>query len=77
MSERLFEQALGIGAPWAVSNVTFDEAAHQLTIVVDFKPGSRFAVEGVDGVHRVHDTVTKTYRHLNFFRKRQPNPLLE
>ncbi len=67
MSERLFEQALGIAVPWSVGAVQFDEAAKTLTITIDFKAGSRFAVAGGDGVHPVHDTVVKTYRHLNFF----------
>jgi transposase len=67
MSERLFEQALGIAVPWSVGAVKFDEAAKTLTITIDFKAGSRFAVAGRDGVHPVHDTVVKTYRHLNFF----------
>lgn len=67
MSERLFEQALGIDAPWFVGHVQFEAAARKLVIVVDFKPGSRFAVADTPGTHPVHDTVTKTYRHLNFF----------
>ncbi|MFP5419812.1 MAG: helix-turn-helix domain-containing protein, partial [Gammaproteobacteria bacterium] len=37
------------------------------TVLIDFKAGSRFKVSGHEGVHPVHDTVTKTYRHLNFF----------
>ena len=41
--------------------------AGKLMIRVDFAAGSRFAVEGVAGEHPVHDTVTKRYRHLNFF----------
>ncbi|WP_086380956.1 ISL3 family transposase, partial [Caballeronia sordidicola] len=28
---------------------------------------TRFTVSGYDGLHPVHDTVVKTYRHLNFF----------
>ena len=67
MSERRFEQALGIAVPWSVGAVKFDEAAKTLTITIDFKAGSRFAVAGRDGVHPVHDTVVKTDRHLNFF----------
>jgi transposase len=47
--------------------VEFDEKAKTLTVLIDFKPGSRFSIAGHDGVHPVHDTVTKTYRHLNFF----------
>jgi transposase len=67
MTAKLFEAALGIAPPWSVASVDFDEAAKLLTVLVDFKAGSRFAVSGHEGVHPVHDTVTKTYRHLNFF----------
>ena len=45
----------------------FDEKAKTLTVLIDFKAGSRFSISGHDGVHPVHDTVAKTYRHLNFF----------
>lgn len=48
-----------VGAVRAVAKV--------LTVVVDFAPGSRFAVEDEPGVHPVHNTVTKAYRHLNFY----------
>jgi transposase len=67
MHDKLFEAALGIQAPWAVTSVKFDESAKVLTVDIDFKRGSRFAVEGHEGLHPVHDTVVKEYRHLNFF----------
>ncbi len=67
MTAKLFESALGITDPWHVASVEFDEGAKVLTVLIDFKAGSRFAVTGHDGLHGVHDTVTKTYRHLNFF----------
>ena len=67
MTEKLFETALGISAPWYVSQTEFNAPARTLTIRVDFVPGSRFAVPGVEGEHPVHDTVPKRYRHLNFF----------
>ncbi len=67
MTAKVFEAALGISAPWSVASVDFDESAKLLTMLIDFKPGSRFAVSSHDGVHPVHDTVIKTYRHLNFF----------
>lgn len=67
MTEKLFETALGIAAPWHVAKVDFDAKARMLTIQVDFVRGSRFAVAGVEGEHPVHDTVPKRYRHLNFF----------
>jgi len=67
MTEKLFETALGIGAPWFVSATDFNMQARTLTIRVDFAVGSRFVVPGADGEHPVHDTVAKRYRHLNFF----------
>jgi transposase len=67
MTAKVFEAALGISAPWSVGAVEFDEATKVLTVPVDFKPGTRFKVSGHEGSHPVHDTVVKTYRHLNFF----------
>ena len=67
MHDKLFATALGIEAPWFVKSVEFDEAARLLTIAIDFQRGTRFAVAEQAGLHPVHDTVTKTYRHLNFF----------
>ena len=67
MTAKVFEAALGIADPWSVASVDFDEAAKVLTVLIDFKPGSRFAISGHEGEHPVHDTVTKTYRHMNFF----------
>jgi len=63
----LFEAALGITDPWHVGGVDFDATRKVLTITVDFVAGSRFMVPGVEGAHPVHDTVSKRYRHLNFF----------
>jgi len=67
MSAKLFEAALGIVEPWYVQGVDFDAGKKTLTISVDFVAGSRFAVPGIEGAHPAHDTVTKRYRHLNFF----------
>ena len=67
MHDKLFEAALGITQPWFVAGVRFDEASKVLTVGIDFTAGSCFAVEAVAGEHPVHDTVTKVYRHLNFF----------
>jgi transposase len=67
MTAKVFEAALGITDPWFVASVNFDETVKVLTVLIDFRPGSRFAVSGREGVHPVHDTVTKSYRHMNFF----------
>jgi len=67
MTAKLFEAALGIASPWYINGVEFDAAQKTLAIAVDFVAGSRFAVPGVEGAYPAHDTVTKRYRHLNFF----------
>ncbi len=67
MTEKLFETALGIEAPWFVAGIDFKAEARELCIRIDFTPGSRFAVSNIDGVHPVHATIAKRYRHLNFF----------
>src|SRR5271170_2633772 len=67
MQAQLFQAALGISEPWFVSDVRFDLASKNLTISIDFRPGSRFKIAGVEGAHCVHDTILKRYRHLNFF----------
>ncbi|MBD8528344.1 ISL3 family transposase, partial [Pseudomarimonas arenosa] len=67
MHDKLFEAALGIAAPWFVAGLQFSDKDRTLTIRIDFVPGSRFQIEGVEGVHPAYDTLTKRYRHLNFF----------
>ncbi|MGQ0708188.1 MAG: ISL3 family transposase [Rhodoferax sp.] len=67
MTAKVFEAALGIAEPWFVAGVDFAEASKVLTVQIDFKAGTRFPVSGYPGLHPVHDTVVKTYRHLNFF----------
>jgi transposase len=67
MTAKVFEAALGVAAPWAVTTVDFDDGRKILTVLIDFKPGTQFAVPGQARQHPVHDTVLKRYRHLNFF----------
>ncbi|MEW5889793.1 MAG: ISL3 family transposase [Pseudomonadota bacterium] len=67
MHNRLFEAALGVTSPWFVQGVDFDAAKKTLTIRIDFAAGSRFAHPQAAGLHPVHDTQVKRYRHLNFF----------
>lgn len=46
MRKQFFGTALGRSAPWRVSDIDFDEDARRLTIRMDFRRGSRFAVAG-------------------------------
>jgi transposase len=66
-TEKIFEAALGISAPWYIGGIEFEPAKRLLSIRVDFEVGSRFVIAGEPGQHPVHDTVAKRYRHLNFF----------
>ena len=67
VTEKIFEAALNISSPWYIAGINFEPDHKNLRIRVDFEVGSHFAVPGQLGDHPVHDTVTKTYRHLNFF----------
>ena len=66
----MFGAALGLVPPWQVTSVEFDELVGRLEIRLDFPRGSRFACphEGCkEASCPVHDTVDKTWRHLDFF----------
>lgn len=63
--------ALGVEAPWSVKSAEFNIAEKRLDIWLEFKRGSRFNISVEEGEPEVlcpvHDTVEKTWRHLNFF----------
>jgi transposase len=64
----LFQQALGLVAPWRVVESSFDADQRRLELRIDFERGSTFACPecAAEGC-KVHDTETKTWRHLDFF----------
>lgn len=64
----LFKAALGLQDPWMVVSMDFDPAGHRLDLHLDFARGARFPCpEGDQEACAVHDTQTKTWRHLDFF----------
>lgn len=71
MLKQVFEEALGIRAPWFIDTVNFDADKRRLDIHIDFPPGAKFEYiseeEDISGEFGVYDTVEKTWRHLNFF----------
>ncbi len=71
MMQQLFEQALGICSPWFISDVNFDRSQKRLDISINFTKGHKFDYDLESGVKicnlPVHDTVRKSWRHLNFF----------
>jgi len=64
----LFQLALGLVPPWMVADAKFDAEKKRLDIEIDFKTGGRFACPECGKADcPVHDTVKKSWRHLNFF----------
>lgn len=67
----LFQSALGLREPWTVVRSEFDAKGRRLDLHLDFARGARFACpEGDEDACAVHDTSTKTWRHLDFFQHR-------
>ena len=64
----LFKMALGIELPWEITSINFKKVDNRpsLNIEIDFKRGSKFP-DKTGELCDVHDTKTKTWRHLNFF----------
>jgi transposase len=65
----LFTLALQLTGEWKVTDCQLDQQARRLTLKLDFKTGSKFCAPGADHqlLCAVHDTVEKTWRHLDFF----------
>ena len=59
------QSAVRVSSPWFIAEMGFDEPPRRLSIRVNFQFGSRFTVPGQSGEHSVHDTVAKTYLHVN------------
>jgi len=66
--EELFRIALGLEKPWYIKTIDFKVEEKQLDLHIDFESGSKFPCPscGRSGCH-VHDTIERTWRHLNFF----------
>lgn len=64
----IFQLALGLTSPWEVASVDFDLQRQRLDIRLFFPKGSTFACpECGQADLKAHDTIEKTWRHLNFF----------
>jgi hypothetical protein len=66
----VFTLGLGLQQPWYVADVKFTPGENplfgQVDIYIDFERGGKFP--GPDGgLHTAHDTVPRTWQHLNFF----------
>jgi len=64
----LFQLALGLSSPWEVQSSHFDSAQKRLDINLSFARGSTFTCPDCGQMSlKAHDTIYKTWRHLNFF----------
>ena len=64
----LMQMALALVPPWMVKAVAFDADKKRLDIEIDFATGGRFACPDCAKPDcPTHDTVMKTWRHLDFF----------
>ena len=71
-STEIFTQALGLSAPWRVERTSFikgDIGSKELHIYIGFEAGSKFVIGGSEPLP-VHDTIDRSWRHLNFFEHR-------
>jgi transposase len=68
VEKELFEAGLGIEEPMYIDEITFGATEGELHIHVNFRRGGKFACSqcGESGLS-VHDTIEKTWRHLNFW----------
>ena len=65
--QRLFAAALGVAAPWNVTETTLSVADRRLDITIDFERGGRFSCPVCGQAVPAYDTSQQTWRHLNFF----------
>jgi transposase len=65
---QLFQMALGLLPPWHVERAEFDGERKRLDLYIDFVRGAEFPCpECAQAGCKAHDTVNKSWRHLNFF----------
>ena len=66
--EALFKIALNLEDPWYIKLIDFSAEGKQLDVHVDFESGSKFSCAKCGKPEcSVHDTIERTWRHLNFF----------
>jgi len=65
----LFSLALGLAKPWRVVDLKFSKEEGRLDLRLDFANGAKFPCPscGETKEGEVHDTLDRTWRHLNFF----------
>jgi transposase len=68
--EQLFGMVLGIASPWKITGVKFSQSEGEfrglVEISIDFDRGGRF-LDGLGVSCAVHDTVKRSWQHIDFF----------
>src|SRR5690606_1417028 len=65
-SQDIFAIALGLEEPWHIKEIAFDRDSSRLDIHLGFTKGFKF--KAGDGLfYSAHDTVKRSWQHLNFF----------
>lgn len=68
-TEELFKMAIGLQPPWLITKLEFKNTGKdkkQLNIYIDFITGAKF--KDINGIEcKVHDTIKRSWQHLNFF----------
>lgn len=69
-SNQIFEMALGLQKPWYVKEIKMGlpegKTQGQIDIYLDFEKGFKFK-DKTGNAQKTHDTVERTWQHLNFF----------
>ena len=63
---KIFSLMAGIEKPWVLEKVQLDENK-DLHMYVKFQKGTKFKCNECDNICPIHDTIEKTWRHLNCF----------
>jgi transposase len=63
----VFARTLGLTEPWYVESVVFDNKKRQVDIYLAYRSGARFPCPECGEMCPVHDTKTRTWKHLYFF----------
>ncbi len=62
MNHKLLAVALGLSEPWHFTAPEFNESGRKLIVHVDIRRGARSEHGDIEGVHLVHDMLTRSFR---------------
>jgi len=68
--EELFSAALGLSQQWRVAQCRFEGEPKRLELHLEHVPGQHFECPKCKAMCGVHDTIERSWRHLNFFQYR-------